>query len=387
MKTSNSGADTGRGRGLRVLAIFGYEKFFGAERANLRVLRFLTEAGAQVRCLISRQATPELRSALADAGVVTEEVKFGPSYFGLTLNLAHYARNLAGMVNVSRAVARVSKSFGPTHIYIPNYLQYLYGFPSLLFQKHPVVFRVGDPPELAAHHRFMWRNLISPFVRAFVANSESTRARLVSVGVPSEKISVIRNSVLPYPGNSGATHRQDFHVIYVGQLTPHKGVDLAVEAALAVCARKEDVRFSFVGPVNGESAFVSSLLARVSQSSYRSRIQFVGYDPNILPLLANASIHICPSVQPESSANVVLEAKSAGLPSVVFPNGGLPELVQHEIDGYVCAEPTVASLIQGIMYFLDDPDRLQRSALAAQKSSALYSPEAVAKEWRLLFSR
>src|SRR5687767_9573667 len=162
MKTSISAADAGMGRGLRVLAIFGYEKFFGAERANLRVLRFLAEAGAEVRCLISRDATAELRSALAAAGVATEEVKFGPSYFGLTLNLAHYARNLAGMIRVSRSFARVSKTLRPTHIYVPNYLQFLYGFPALLARDQPVIFRVGDPPELTSLHRFMWRNLITP---------------------------------------------------------------------------------------------------------------------------------------------------------------------------------------------------------------------------------
>ena len=53
---------------------------------------------------------------------------------------------------------------------------------------------------------------------------------------------------------------------------------------------------------------------------------------------------------------MVPEAKQAGVPSVVFASGGLPELIAHGEDGWICEGKTAESLEGAIERFLDLPD-------------------------------
>ena len=74
------------------------------------------------------------------------------------------------------------------------------------------------------------------------------------------------------------------------------------------------------------------------------RIHFQGYidDPRIL--LSQADWHIAPSICEEAFGNVVLEAKQIGIPSVISKNGGLPELVEEGVDGFVLDEVSSQSI-------------------------------------------
>ena len=104
-------------------------------------------------------------------------------------------------------------------------------------------------------------------------------------------------------------------------------------------------------------------------------------------LMASAGIHCIPSRQElrEGFGIVVIEAKRAGIPSVVTLSGGLPELVSHGEDGWVCHEDTAEALAEGIEYFFDR-DRLQRGMAAAKASAAMYSRDRFERSWRAVFT-
>ena len=50
---------------------------------------------------------------------------------------------------------------------------------------------------------------------------------------------------------------------------------------------------------------------------------------------------------------MLIEAKYASVPSVVFPSGGVPEVIEHGTDGYICANRDEASMIAGVEYYID----------------------------------
>ena len=80
---------------------------------------------------------------------------------------------------------------------------------------------------------------------------------------------------------------------------------------------------------------------------------------------AKSLIHIAPSITEEPLGMVVLEAKKVGTPSIVFPSGGLPEMVRHRIDGYVCRDKTPEALVEAIEWMMSDRDRLSKMGMAA----------------------
>ena len=103
----------------------------------------------------------------------------------------------------------------------------------------------------------------------------------------------------------------------------------------------------------------SDLPGRVLHHSFQS-------DPSLF--FSGADIAICPSIYQEPSPNVVFEAKWFGLPSVVFNVGGIPELVSHQIDGFICQEISAQSLADGIEYFLKNESVRRTAGVAARKS-------------------
>jgi len=140
----------------------------------------------------------------------------------------------------------------------------------------------------------------------------------------------------------------------VGQLSKSKGVDIFVRAAIRLSKGRPKICFLIVGG-SDETLTFEQTVREMSQG--HDRIVFLGYRNDVDRILDITDIHVAPSMCQDSSPNVVFEAKRAGVPSVVFPDGGLPELVRDGIDGYMCTESSVEALIQGISWFLDSPER------------------------------
>ena len=181
-------------------------------------------------------------------------------------------------------------------------------------------------------------------------------------------------------------------LIYVGQIIPEKGVDLLLDAAALLVARGRDVSLDIVGRIDGwvppaHRGYRERLMARADSPDLKGRVRFLGFREDVPQLLAAAAIHCCPSrkEQREAFGIVVIEAKQAGIPSVVTPSGALADLIAHGEDGWVCREESAEALAEGIEYFLN-PERLRHGMASAQASAATFSRDRFQRAWRAVFS-
>jgi glycosyltransferase involved in cell wall biosynthesis len=173
----------------------------------------------------------------------------------------------------------------------------------------------------------------------------------------------------------------------VGQLIKIKGVDIFVRAAVRLLKTLPELYFLIVGgPDLVTYAFAFEQKIREISEGHQ-RIVFLGYRNDIDRIFSISDIHVVPSVCADPSPNVVVEAKRAGVPSVVFPNGGLPELVRSGVDGYVCNEPTVEALMQGITWFLESPERRINAARKAREDfEARFGYKRFVDQWARVFN-
>jgi glycosyltransferase involved in cell wall biosynthesis len=123
-----------------------------------------------------------------------------------------------------------------------------------------------------------------------------------------------------------------------------------------------------VGDLLWSEEWVEGLKRRTAAKDLDGRISFLGYIQNVSYVLARTEVHICPSLYTEALSNVVPEAKLSAKPSVVFPTGGLPELIEHRVDGYICRDQTVEALIEGIDYFVTDSEVRCAAGEAARRN-------------------
>jgi glycosyltransferase involved in cell wall biosynthesis len=304
-------------------------------------------------------------------------------------------RTLRYWRQTAASIRRIMNDYRPTHIHVTNLTYFLLAWPALRQAKQPIVFRLPNPPDTTLSgikRRFsdwIWRRLVSRTADVLVANCEFTVAELHKTGADCRNARVIRNCVASRspgdkPSDAPRVRRDRFNIVYTSQVREAKGADLVVEAAVRLLKEGRPVDVYIAGENHWRNPFADELQQRVREAGWQERIHFPGHVEDIFGLLEQCDLHVQPARR-EVFPNSVLEAKAFGLPSVVFPSGGLPEMVSHLSDGYVCEDATVESLYTGIRYYLDNPDILAIAGQAALSSLSRYSEESTAESWVRLY--
>jgi glycosyltransferase involved in cell wall biosynthesis len=118
-----------------------------------------------------------------------------------------------------------------------------------------------------------------------------------------------------------------------------------------------------------------------------SRVIFLGFVENVPDLLRGREVLVAPSLVEEGLPLVVMEAKAASIPSIVFPSGGLPEMIQHGGDGFVCRDKSIGALVEALKSYLDDPSVAVRHGAAARMSLDRLGVPQFASRWRAVYER
>jgi len=98
------------------------------------------------------------------------------------------------------------------------------------------------------------------------------------------------------------------------------------------------------------------------------RIDFLGKQENVNELLAIADLMLMPS-EMESFGLAALEAMACRVPAIATRVGGVPELIEHDINGLLYEVGDVEGMSAGALALLTDPARLEAMATAARKTA------------------
>ncbi len=369
----------------------------GLERMTFEVLRVLKEQGAPAHAIVNSWESFRI-TPLAEASGSSWSV--GPYWYPLTrraLSPGNIYRMVLEVMNVSLHLLRVSRRVRPTHIFLPDFQTGLRNSLALLWLRARgvrVVARLGNAPATGRFYRFLWQRVIDRLVDQFVANSSFTHRELLAYGIAPAKVEMIPNmpSRRAQPWSAEGP-KIPGRVIFVGQIIPEKGLDLLLDAIAIVRARGTDATLDIVGDMDGWEApgyrgHRASLRERADRQDLAGSVHFLGWREDVPLLLNRASLHCCPSrpEQREAFGNVVLEAKSSGVPSIVTPSGDLPDLVTHLSDGWVCEAATSEAIAEALQYFLARPAALEAAGTAARRSADTYSEDRFAAAWARIFA-
>ncbi|OGP65122.1 MAG: glycosyl transferase [Deltaproteobacteria bacterium RBG_16_42_7] len=108
-------------------------------------------------------------------------------------------------------------------------------------------------------------------------------------------------------------------------------------------------------------------------------------DFTISTLYAASDVFVMPSIQ-DNFPNTVLEAFACGVPVVAFDAAGAPDMVEHQINGYLARPFDTKDFAQGIAWILTDPERTEKLGMAARdKAVKQYSVDLQAKRYLNLY--
>ena len=380
----------------RILALFGARVLFGQERANIEALAALRDEGCEVLCVIRPEEWPELlaiRKALETRALAWVTAPY-IDYPVRGWIIHALIRNPGAYLKGNATLKRVARDFAPTHIHAFNPIHVAAFFGALRILPTPLVYRAGEKP---IRHNAFWRAIWRFIVKraaAFVADSEFIKAELISTGVDPGRVTVIhappprRMNPPPLTIPERLDRPDVVRFVYVGQLTARKGVDRLVEAFGQVARSAPGAALLIAGRISDWSG---DDWARALRDHARAdpilagRVEFLGVVEDAPELIRRCHVHVAPSVTEEGYGLVVVEAKSVGRPSIIFPSGGMAELVQDGVDGTVAPDKTVAGLARAMLAYAADPDLTARQGEAALASLDRLDLESFSSRWRAVY--
>lgn len=167
-------------------------------------------------------------------------------------------------------------------------------------------------------------------------------------------------------------------ILFVSQRVtdPRKGMNFFVEAiqrlADADPSFKEHTGVAILG---GHAEEVASQLAIPAYP-----LGYVSDPQRIVQVYNAAAVFVLPSLE-DNLPNTIMEAMTCGVPCVGFRVGGIPEMIDHQVNGYVAEVRQTDDLAHGIRYVLDEADYASLSKNCLKKVASHYSQQSVANKY------
>ena len=233
---------------------------------------------------------------------------------------------------------RVIRDEGLPHIHVLHDLQLLYPSGLLLAGHEKSAWWMK--PFYATYQYFCRIRIGDPDV--VLSPSEYLKTAYLEAGFfANTKIRVLRN---PPPTLSSARPLQrppgPLRLFFVGQLADHKGIEFLLKAYQHL---SQDRRLLIVG-----DGPLRSLVEAAAEKD--KNIRYLGYMPpgELSKFFSVVDAVVVPSLCYENSPTVIYEALNAGLPVIASRIGGVGELIQEGISGYLFAPGDEKDFIRAV---------------------------------------
>ncbi len=192
-------------------------------------------------------------------------------------------------------------------------------------------------------HRLLrtWTNKID----RFIVLTDYERSVFIKGGLNPHKIRLKPNFVHPDPG---AGDGQGGYALFVGRLSPEKGVDVLLEAWKDL---NIPLKIAGDGPLG-------PMVAQVVQSM--PQVEWLGRRPRqeIFELMQKAAFLVFPSVTYEGFPMTLAEAFATGLPVVGSNYGSMPQVIKDNQNGILFEVRNPADLAQKAQWLASQPHKL-----------------------------
>lgn len=197
----------------------------------------------------------------------------------------------------------------------------------------------------------------------FVTPSAFLREKLVEGGFDPARVVNVPNFV-DLEANLPAPEKE--HFVYLGRLLNEKGLDVLVRAA----ARLDAGRLVIVGEGPAEHS-----LKALAREIGAARVEFAGRKEGaeLRRILAESQFVVLPSRWLENLPFAIMEAFACAKPVVASNLGGIPEMVEDGVNGYLVPMGDVGALAGALRRMLADrPAREAMGRRGREKAERLY---------------
>src|SRR5438067_12526491 len=208
-------------------------------------------------------------------------------------------------------------------------------------------------------------------VDCFIAASDAIRRLLLADGVPADRTVTVHEGIdvehvaAAPPVNVHETFWLPHRAPVVGNvaaLVPHKGQRYLIEAAHLVVQEIPDARFI----VLGEGELREHLEHLVRDRNLEKHVLLPGFRTDVIGCIKGFDLFVMSSVT-EGLGTSLLDAMACARPIIATAAGGIPEVIEHDVNGLLVPPRDHTALARAIVRALKDEAlrrRLGESGLA-----------------------
>ncbi len=231
----------------------------------------------------------------------------------------------------------------------------------------PVIFhcRVSDPDGLMD-------TLLQRLVDMMICNSEAVAQRFVDFPKPAH---VIYNGlpITPFPNLPNPLPSADQFVLFVGRITAEKQLEHALEVFGALATQDEGLHFVVVGGAGPEDeGYLQEVKDMFTNQDWFKRVHWLGFCHDVTKWYVHASTLILTSKH-EGFGRVLVEAMAQATPVVAYAVGGVPEVFDDGVEGYLISPDDKQGMIEACSNIIDDHDLRHRLGQAGQQRAMQFS--------------
>ncbi|MGF1934370.1 MAG: glycosyltransferase [Nostoc sp. ChiQUE02] len=276
-----------------------------------------------------------------------------------------------GLKSLGQLAPLITKVIKKAHeydlIYANTQKALVVGALASFFSRRPLVYHLHDILSKEHFSQTNLRiavNLANRFASLVIANSQASQTAFVQAGGRKDIIEVVYNGFEPKNYQTDESEIKQlqqqlglegkFVVGHFSRLAPWKGQHILIDA-LAKCP--PEVTAILVGDaLFGEQDYVQRLHQQVAELGLENRVKFLGFRSDIPQLMAACDLVAHTSTSPEPFGRVIVEAMLCGKPVVAAKAGGVMELVEHGLNGFLVTPGEPQELAQVIITCLQETE-------------------------------
>lgn len=191
--------------------------------------------------------------------------------------------------------------------------------------------------------------------------SENKTVKIYS-GIELDRFSPVSEEVKARIREKWGIGQDDSVIGFVSKLWEGKGHLNLIDAFKQIKGEIKNARLVIVG----EGYLYEHLVKRVNRLGLKDSVLFTGFQSDVSKIIATFDVAVLPS-HFEGMGRVLLEAMAMEKPVVASRVGGIPDLVQHGINGFLVPPGDVEGLAEALIKTLMDKGLAEKMGKAGRK--------------------
>jgi glycosyltransferase involved in cell wall biosynthesis len=285
-------------------------------------------------------------------------------------------------------IIRVCRKERPDIVHASHLAAAIYAALPARLLRIPIVWHIHDivaPGTLAARVC----RLLGKRVDRVVAVSQAVQESLVRIGVPVSKVTVVYNGIdcaeefnpeRVVPGTLRQKYSINSNALLIGiigVLVHWKGTHVFLDAIARLRSKlSRPVHFFIIGDSwNEPNPYKQQLLDTSNATGISGLVSFTGRLSNIPEILADLDIVVHASIEPDPLPTVILEAMAMRKLIIASECGGVPEMLDHGVTGFLYSPGDVGALDVLLHHCIHDYETLTALRERARRTVERRFPE------------